>query len=130
MSVFSFFRHAAARGFEAGRHDCGLWLADYAMAQMDIPDPCPELRGLDDAAWRSTANQLPRVVARVCRRIGAVRIEAVDARSGDIGVIARHLTAPTGAIRDAVGWAQLTATGVVVAPLLPGDRVLAVWRLP
>jgi hypothetical protein len=129
LSVFEFLRRAAARGFRPRAHDCGLWLADFAMVRLGVPDPCPELRNLDDDVWRMKAERLPAVVARVCRKLGAERVPGDATAAGDIGVLARHLSAPTGAIRTGTGWAQLTATGVVVARLGPRDRVLAAWRL-
>jgi hypothetical protein len=129
VSLTAFLFAAADRGFEAGRFDCGLWLADWVMAARGVADPCPDLRGLDHDAWLAHARQLPLVVARICRRLGLARIDEALASHGDISVIALHCEVPRGAIKTGLGWAFLTGTGVVNGPLPPRALVVAAWRV-
>jgi hypothetical protein len=129
-----FINDAAARGFEYGRSDCLLWLADWA-----------RLNGWRDPAYRwrgtySTERECLRLVADegglfkiACKGFAQLPrlAEPDDAQPGDIGV-GRFTGARTGwgdgelgLLRTPLGFAALTRRGVMVGPAV----LVAAWRV-
>ncbi len=118
-----FLRRAAARQFARGRHDCGLWLADWATRRCGF-DPAAALRGRYASDAESAAlmpDGLRETVAMLARAAGMKN--ASTAKPGDIAVIRILNGEPTGAIRVARGWMVLAERrGVSCVP----DRAVTV----
>lgn len=125
-----FLHDAAARPFELGQHDCGLWLADWCIIRRGV-DPAAPVRGRyhDQASLELLLpiGGLPRLFDRLFRQAGLLR--TIKPTIGDVAMIAFLQTAPTGAIRTARGYALL-ADGSGVGSV-PADRVrlIAAWKV-
>jgi hypothetical protein len=126
-----FLAAAAARPFQYGAHDCGLWLADWVSLSRQIPDPAAHLRGGYDDVESALALcgplGLARTVDRLAGALGLARTQ--EPRAGDIAVIRLERRGPAyGAIRSRCGFAILGEPGErLCAP--PFARVIAAWRV-
>lgn len=132
-NLAEFLGESAGRDFAWGARDCGLWLADWVVAERGIPDPAAALRGRygDRAAAHAALGRfgLALVVARLARAAGLARTQ--DPMPGDIAVIALPpKIGPTGTIRGRYGWVVLAAgRGLIRIAEASNPRVLAMWRV-
>jgi hypothetical protein len=93
----AFLREAAARDFELGKWDCGLWLADWYMVATGNPDPAAHLRGEHNGV-------LVGHVLAITKALGVKRRSSTsDSCRGDIG-ISRVANTARGAIFGGVFW--------------------------
>lgn len=124
-----FLSAAAARPFAWGRHDCGLWLADWYIARTGRPDPAASLRGRyadDYECYRMFGSAaVARQVRVIALRCGARRVS--DYAPGDI-CVARLPRGATGLIRGGRSWIGLDELGLSTI----GDseaKIVAAWRI-
>lgn len=129
-----FLRACAAKPAKWGEFDCGLWLADWAIALEGLSDdPAAELRGryhdeaeCEDVVLGSTP--YPIVVSRIARAIGwrgASRPYAI----GTIAIVEALEDQVVGAIRTAGGWVMLSKPKGIVRTS-DNLRVLGAWEAP
>jgi hypothetical protein len=124
-----FLQDLARSRFEWGRHDCALVLADWWLLNHGGEDPAAELRGAysnedECAALLARTGHLPRLVARLARRVGALR--TTDPQPGDFAVI-RHRDLWFGAILSTSGFWHIKAHDGAAA--LRSVRVVAAWSI-
>jgi hypothetical protein len=125
-----FLHRAAARRFRLGRHDCGLWLADWVLEVRGI-DPAAPVRGRYDDE-RSLERLLPpgglpRLFDRLFREAGLIR--TIQPAIGDVAIIAVHRGPPTGAIRTARGYVMLAERRGVCSVPANRMRLIAAWKV-
>lgn len=124
-----FLRVAARRGFKWGRHDCLLFLADWALERRGR-DPAVGFRGHYGSALEAQrlvkqAGGMVQLVDDMARRVGIPRAECPQ--RGDAAVI----EAPEGKMGALLlhgGTARLTEGGILLTRL-DVTPVLAAWRV-
>ena len=88
-----FLAQAASQPFDRKTRNCGLWLADWAMCALDIPDPAAHLRGSE---WRTICWPMRSVV----KNLGLARTDSPV--RGDVAIV--NAGPAVGAIRGADCW--------------------------
>lgn len=129
--LLAFLRDLARKPFSYGASgtDCGRPLADLWMAEHGV-DPIAEMRGAYSdrstcLAFVTAQGHLPRLVARVARRLGAARRRG-SYQPGDLAVL-RVQRQWFGAIRSGDGYWIVKAHNGVLA--MRDCRVAAAWSL-
>lgn len=126
--LHAFLVELTARDFRYGETDCALVLGEW-WARRHGADPACHLRGTyhDDAgceAVLAAGGQLPRLVARLARSVGAARTS--EPQPGDVAVV-RMLRTWWGAIMTPSGkWAIKSGGGLYVTQ---NCRVVAAWSI-
>lgn len=134
MRLAEYLAQAARTPFAWGRHDCLLWLADWAVAN-GHPDGGARWRGHYRTALgcqrllrrHGGLVEVARISAEAC---GLPAIAPGDMRPGDVGVGVVAVTEwgehATGLIRTGLGWAVLGGpAGILVGQATPQ----AAWRV-
>jgi hypothetical protein len=139
LTLPAFIKASAEAGFVYGRHDCLLWLADWAVAN-GWPDPAAAWRGRYATALgcRRLVNReggMMSIAVKGCRSAGLPRLACLEQmRPGDIVVGRSQIVSagmgwaadePCGMLRTPIGLAALTRHGIAVGPGL----ALAAWRV-
>lgn len=126
-----FLRNLAGTPFSHGEDgtDCGRPLADLWLAEHGV-DPIADLRGAYSGSltcmdFLAGQGQLPRLVARIARRLGARRRRG-GWQPGDLAVV-RFRRMWFGAIRSDDGYWIIKAHDGVLA--MRDCRVVAAWSL-
>nr|WP_255608071.1 hypothetical protein [Ancylobacter sp. Lp-2] len=125
----AFLIHAQRQPFVLGQFDCSLVIADWWLANHGV-DPAADIRGTYSSQAECNAllrqhGGLPRLIARMARRVGAVR--TADPQPGDFAII-RAPTLWAAAIRTPTcRWAVKEGDGLTAirSPL----RVVAAWSI-
>jgi Domain of unknown function (DUF6950) len=113
--------------FVLGTMDCSLWCADWVQMQTGV-DLAAEWRGTYSTEQQYQAlllakGGLVRVAAQALKLVAARRIEPVNAKPGDIGIIVTT-KGPALAIRGQLAWMAKTGDQLSTAPV-----ATFAWRL-
>ncbi len=133
----SFLAREAARPWEMGEHDCGLWLADWYVFATGAPDPAAHLRGWHrgPGARRAGDAIVLRHLRVVARTLGLLR--TTMPLPGDIAALCLcepRARIAVGAIRVERGWivpaGEPATFGLTKVPDdLDRARVVAAWSI-
>jgi hypothetical protein len=123
-----YLQRAAARRFELGRFDCGLFLADWIMRCRGF-DPAVNLRGrydrLDQVPGIGGRGGLLRILVGLGRDYGLAVTR--NPQLGDVALVSIAGGPLVGAIKGGRGWLVISEGGGISCA--PSARLLRAWSV-